>query len=1014
MLILLSGRSPPLSVLRPISGTTNPARKADAIFVHGLGGGAFATWRYGLDEASSWPHWLGADFPDIAVWSLEYAASASSWLRFTRWFSKSSRDAGYAMALPRRAREVLNLMVQQGLGDRPILFVAHSLGGLVVKQVLRRSFDCVDPRDHAIFAGTRAVLFLATPHAGAELASKVSAFRTVFGATVSIDDLRAHDAQLEELYDWYRNHATTAGIWTETFYEQREVSGFIIVNSNSSHPGVGKDPIPLDEDHISIAKPKDRNYQVYGAAKRLLADCVLRIATAPVPLSNGSALQSVPISVPVPAEPPPPALMRIQGPTPHELPPGAEEFFGRQTELDRLIQRLQAAKNTAVVGPAGMGKTALAARALQTVVGETAASLAASPFPDGVVYMDLYALRGFSEAAWESLANKLAGASFLERAPARDRATNACLGKRVLVVIEGAEEADGQEGRTTVPEFLSVLSPQNRWLLLTRLSTQSNPVQTIELKEALHPDDAALLFDSLTGGRVPADVRKSALELLEGHPLALTWAGNLLAREDETPERLIGDWTAEQLPGLSDPRDAEHTLAWLFQRSIRGLDASARRALAAAALLARAPFPLAAIEAALGDPDDARSESARHALRALVQSSLLRRTSEEDQWQFTHVLGYRFARQETGSDPAVRKRLGDWLHGHLSHSLLVDLLVKAAGPASTARALEHLGALLRTDDDQSLWFPLVDFVLYNATDRLTQLGRLGQVRLALDAVLGWIDRLPKDKADEAYWLRERSSWMDRQCDLMREQGDLNGALEACQNSLSLMRRVAESDATNVGWQRDLSVSCNKVGDVQRERGQLPEALAAYQESLEVRQRLADANPTDPVRQRDIGVSQERIGGVLWDQKQYAGAANAFQISLGIRQQLVDASPGDYGLRRDLGVIHGKVGDVLRDQNELDQAAAAYERSLEVSRGLAELDASNTVWQRDLSFNLTRLAQVHEKNNKPELALPLAVQSYEIDTRLTALDPTNATWQRDKQISGALVQRLQAAQGVHSS
>ena len=68
-------------------------------------------------------------------------------------------------------------------------------------------------------------------------------------------------------------------------------------------------------------------------------------------------------------------------PIPHELPPGAEQFFGRQVELERLIERLRARKNTAVTGSAGLGKTALAAQALQAVVGEPPNLLPAARFP---------------------------------------------------------------------------------------------------------------------------------------------------------------------------------------------------------------------------------------------------------------------------------------------------------------------------------------------------------------------------------------------------------------------------------------------------------------------------------------------------------------------------------------------------------------------------------------------------------------------------------------------------------
>jgi triacylglycerol esterase/lipase EstA (alpha/beta hydrolase family) len=163
------------------------------VFVHGLGGDAVATWRRGKDNASSWPHWLGQDFPNVGVWSLGYAASPTKWARLVGRFSERSRDAGHGMALPDRALEVLDLMVQRGLGERPLFFICHSLGGLLAKEILRASSDDIGRLKH-VFVNTRAVLFLATPHAGAALASLVSQFRTVFGATVTIGNLQAHDA----------------------------------------------------------------------------------------------------------------------------------------------------------------------------------------------------------------------------------------------------------------------------------------------------------------------------------------------------------------------------------------------------------------------------------------------------------------------------------------------------------------------------------------------------------------------------------------------------------------------------------------------------------------------------------------------------------------------------------------------------------------------------------------------------------------------------------------------------
>ena len=750
---------------------------------------------------------------------------------------------------------------------------------------------------------------------------------------------------------------------------------------------------------------------------------------------------------PKPAHAPPAPV-----PIPHELPPSARKFFGRKDDRETLIQRLTDRENTAVVGPAGMGKTALAAEALRSVVGETPKSLAASPYPGGVVYLDLYAMHGAIETAWGTLANKLAGPDFMERSPARDRAAAACQGRSVLIVIEGAEEADGKKGRPDISELLGVLSPENRWLLLTRLRTQAHASESLILEDALSAEDAAKLFDSLTQGRVKADVCRQTLALLEGHPLALTWAGNLLAQGDESPEYLVRDWSAAKLPTLSDPRKAEHTLQWLFERSVRGLDDAATKALEAAGLLAHAPFPVDAIDAALHGSGIHDEKATRQALRALVQRGLLRLV-EDDRRQFTHVLGYRFARKETGSDSELSSRLGNWLHERITKALAVG--AGESELASIPSLLEHLAALLRADDDQRLWDPLANAALYDFRDRLTDLGRLGQVRLALDAVAGWLDRFPLDKPQEPEWLRQRYALRVFQGILLREQGDLTGALTSYQQSLEISQGLAVSDPSNAGWQRDLHVSHTKIGDVLQEQGDLTGAQSSYQQSLDIIQRLAASDPSntlwqrdlyashvyvgivllaqnnlvsakesyqqaleiiqglaasDPSNtrwQRDLSVSYNKIGEVLLAQGDLAGALASHQQSLDVIRRLAASDLSNTLWQRDFGVSYERVGDVLLAQTDLNGALSSYEQSLEVFRRLADSDTSNANWQRTLSVSLNKLAGVHEQQGDRNQALGFALEDLKISERLAALDPTNATWQNDVKASRALVARLRS-------
>jgi len=596
---------------------------------------------------------------------------------------------------------------------------------------------------------------------------------------------------------------------------------------------------------------------------------------------------------------------------PRELPPAAYKFFGREAERRTLVERLRAGLNTAVVGPAGLGKTALAAAALAEVVGKNAANLGANPFPDGLVYLDLYTFHGEAEPAWNALANRICGAEFMDRWPASERATEACRARRLLVIIEGGEEADGSAGRVTIPELLGVLSQENRRLLLTRLSAQAAMAETVEVKDALDPGNAEALLDWLTERKpLDAQVRQSVLELLDGHPLALNWAGNLLVRDEEDPAGLVDEWAMGGLPKLSDPSRSERTLHWLFNRSVRGLDDMTLQALAAAGLLAHAPFPLGATVAAIGGMDAGHSDGkrARDALKSLVQHGLLRR-ADTAQWQFTHVMGYRFSRSEEGSDPALRERLGRWLSDDLKAALKTTANGETLG--GPANLLQHAGALLRADEDQRLWELLAHPLLYGIADRLEEIGRLDLVVSALGAVAGWLARFPKSKANEPFWRGQRCVLIVDQGDVLRSQGDLSGALTAYRESLALSRRLAESDPSNAGWQRDLSVSQEKIGDVLRSQGDLSGALTAYRESLALRRRLAESDPSNAGWQRDLSWILTRLAEFHERQDDGAAALSLAQESLSIDERLSALDPTNVTWQTDVAVSRALVARLRR-------------------------------------------------------------------------------------------------------
>jgi pimeloyl-ACP methyl ester carboxylesterase len=236
--------------------------QADVIFVHGLGGDPFSTWWHDSDRPKdSWPFWLAEDLPEAAVHCLKYEASPSHWL-------------GRSMPLTDRATNVLTVLETQGIGSRPIVFVCHSLGGLLVKQMLRHARDTSVEAWRAIAAETKAVVFLATPHSGSDYATWLHRLGTLVRASSSIEDLQAHGDHLRNLNIWYRENATALGIATHSFFEAQPSRIGMIVDPTSADPGItGVVPRSVDTDHRSICKPRSRRDLVYQYVLQRVQKC---------------------------------------------------------------------------------------------------------------------------------------------------------------------------------------------------------------------------------------------------------------------------------------------------------------------------------------------------------------------------------------------------------------------------------------------------------------------------------------------------------------------------------------------------------------------------------------------------------------------------------------------------------------------------------------------------------------------------------------------------------------------
>lgn len=140
----------------------------DVIFVHGLNGDPHNTWTSDVSKvfwpAQLLPSELEEEKPRVLVYG--YDANVTS---FTDGVSKD-KIHNHAETL---VADVYANRKRRKAGERPIIWVAHSLGGLVVKRALIHSSEIRGVKiEHlrSVFVSTYGILFLGTPHHGSDVA----------------------------------------------------------------------------------------------------------------------------------------------------------------------------------------------------------------------------------------------------------------------------------------------------------------------------------------------------------------------------------------------------------------------------------------------------------------------------------------------------------------------------------------------------------------------------------------------------------------------------------------------------------------------------------------------------------------------------------------------------------------------------------------------------------------------------------------------------------------------------
>ncbi|KAG7106194.1 Ankyrin repeat domain-containing protein 50 like [Verticillium longisporum] len=189
---------------------------------------------------------------------------------------------------------------------RPIIFVVHSLGGIVVKQLLKASSQSLDERAFLkdIYDSTAGVLFFGTPHAGADprglahhVVQSIARAMRISANSQVLDTLLPSSERLEELRDHFKPMAIRQNWLIYSFQEALPVQllGKKVVEDVSSCLDIPQEIRQhIHANHMEMCRfneLEDSQFQKVKHALRRLAEAALARtrATSPGPSMESDA-----------------------------------------------------------------------------------------------------------------------------------------------------------------------------------------------------------------------------------------------------------------------------------------------------------------------------------------------------------------------------------------------------------------------------------------------------------------------------------------------------------------------------------------------------------------------------------------------------------------------------------------------------------------------------------------------------------------------------------------------------
>lgn len=320
----------------------------------------------------------------------------------------------------------------------------------------------------------------------------------------------------------------------------------------------------------------------------------------------------------------------------------APYFTGRDSEIEKILQNLEPGRVLTLVGPGGIGKSAIAAEVFWRLV---SGDKPPDRFPDGVIYYVCYDPdQNTADSVFTHIVTSFGG----DPSPTPEAAVRRILdGRKVLFILESAENLINSD----LSKVLNAVSGCGVLVTSRKRKTAFDHRYRYDVKP-LEVNNSIELMQNWGGKRANNEITvKKICKLIGRFPLAIRLAGSYLAESEKGIDEYMLLLEESPLDVLDTAEDPRMRFSAIMERSLNEVSKEARQVLWIIGLISLVPTDLEIIAKPLG----LKIHNIQLALGELVNYSFLERPHEA--YKFTHALIRIYARKHIDLSNEVIDRL---------------------------------------------------------------------------------------------------------------------------------------------------------------------------------------------------------------------------------------------------------------------------------------------------------------------------------------------------------------------